>query len=146
MKVIFIKDVKKQGNKGEIKEVKDGYAKNFLIKNGYAVMYTSRSKEILDISNKKAADKEAAEIKRCNEIKDELKNKVIKFKVKTGKEDQVFGSVSTKQISSELEKLGYKIDKKKILLDDAISTLGFHEVKLNLHKKVQATLRIELVK
>ena len=146
MKVIFIKDVKKQGKKGEIKEVKDGYAKNFLIKNGYAVMYTSRSKEILDISNKKAADKEAADIKECNKIKDELKNKIIKFKVKTGKEDQVFGSISTKQISSELEKLGYKIDKKKILLDDVISTLGFHDVKINLHKKVQATLRIELVK
>ena len=146
MKVIFIKDVKKQGKAGEIKEVKDGYAKNFLIKNGYAVMYTSRSKEILDISNKNKADKEAAEIKRCNEIKDELKNKVIKFKVKTGKEDQVFGSISTKQISSELEKLGYKIDKKKIVLDEAISTLGFHEVKVVLHKKVEMMLRIELVK
>lgn len=146
MKVIFIKDVKKQGNKGDIKEVKDGYAKNFLIKNGYAVAYTSRSKEILDISNKNKALQEEAEIKECNKIKDELKNKVIKFKVKTGKEDQVFGSISTKQISSELEKLGYKIDKKKIILDEPISTLGFHEIKINLHKKVIAILRIELVK
>ncbi len=146
MKVIFIKDVKKQGKAGEIKEVKDGYAKNFLIKNGYAVMYTSRSKEILDINNKKAADKEAAEIERCNKIKEELKNKKITFKVKTGAKDQVFGTISTKQIASELEKLGYKIDKKKILLDEPISSLGFHDVTLSLHKKVQATVRIELVK
>lgn len=146
MKVIFTKDVKKQGKAGEIKEVKDGYAKNFLIKNGYAVQYTARSKEILDISNKDKALKEEKEIDRCNKIKDELKDKVIKFKVKTGKEDQVFGSVSTKQISSELEKLGYKIDKKKIMLEDSISTLGFHEIKINLHKKVTAIIRIELVK
>lgn len=146
MKVIFIKDVKKQGKAGEIKEVKDGYAKNFLIKNGYAVMYTPRSKEILDINNKKAADKEAAEIERCNKIKIDLKNKKLTFKVKTGNKDQVFGSISTKQIASELEKLGYKIDKKKILLDEPISSLGFHDVTLNLHKKVQATIRVELIK
>lgn len=146
MKVIFIKDVKGQGKAGEIKEVKDGYAQNFLIRNGYAVAYTSRSKEILDISNKNKADKEAAEIKRCEKIKSELKDRVLTFKVKTGKQDQVFGSISTKQITGELEKLGYKIDKKKIILDEAISTLGYHEVKINLHKKVQARVTVELVK
>ena len=146
MKVIFIKDVKGQGKSGEIKEVKDGYGQNFLIKNGYAVLYTQRSKEILDISNKNAADKEAREIKECEKIKNEIEKKVLTFKVKTGKNDQVFGSVSTKQISSELEKLGYKIDKKKIILDDTISSLGNHIVKVNLHKKVIAQITIHLVK
>ncbi len=146
MKVIFTKDVKGQGKAGDIKEVKDGYAQNFLIRNGYAVAYTSRSKEILDISNKNKADAEAAEIKRCEALKKELKDRVLTFKVKTGKQDQVFGTISTKQISSELEKLGYKIDKKKIVLDEAISALGYHEVKINLHKKVIATVTIELVK
>ena len=146
MKVIFLKDVKRQGKQGEIKEVKDGYAKNFLIKNGFAVSYTKRSKEILDIQNKNKADNEAAEIKRCDEIKEALKDKVIKFKVKTGKEDQVFGTISSKQISIELEKLGYKIDKKKIILDNPINTLGYHDIKINLHKKVVATLKVQLVK
>lgn len=146
MKVIFIKDVKKQGKAGEIKEVSDGYAQNFLIKNKYAVAYTQRSKEILDINNKKAAEEERLEIEKCNKIKNELSNKIIKFKVKTGNQDQVFGNISSKQIMQELENLGYKIDKKKIVIDTPINTLGFHDVKLNLHKKVVASVRVKLIK
>lgn len=146
MKVIFTKDVKGQGKAGEIKEVSDGYAKNFLIKGGYAVAYTTRSKEILDISNMNKAQKEAEEIKECEKLKEELKDRVLVFKVKTGEQDRVFGSISTKQISSELEKLGYKIDKKKINLDTVIDSLGYHEVIINLHKKVQGKITIQLVK
>ena len=146
MKVIFTKDVKGQGKAGEIKEVKDGYGKNFLIKNGYAVLYTLRSKEILDISNKNKEENEKEEIKRCENLRDELKERVLEFKVKTGEQDRVFGSISTKQISSELEKLGYKIDKKKIILDSPIDSLGYHEVQINLHKKVVAKVTVQLVK
>ena len=146
MKVIFTKDVKGQGKAGEIKEVKDGYGKNFLIKNGYAVLYTLRSKEILDISNKNKEENEKEEIKRCEKLRDKLKERVLEFKVKTGEQDRVFGSISTKQISSELEKLGYKIDKKKIILDSPIDSLGYHEVQINLHKKVVAKVTVQLVK
>ncbi len=146
MKVILTKDVKGQGKSGDIKEVKDGYAQNFLIRNGYAVAYTSRSKEILDINNDNKAKETEQEVDRCNKIKDELKDKIITFKVKAGKNDQVFGSISTKQIASELERLGYKIDKKKIVLSEPISSLGCHEIKLNLNKKVVATTRVELIK
>lgn len=146
MKVILIKDVKKVGKAGEIKEVKDGYGQNFLIRNGYAVAYTQRSKEILDISNKNKADKEAALINECNDIKDKLKDIVLTFKVKTGNQDQVFGSISTKQISGALEQRGYNVDKKKIILDGPISSLGYHNVKIMLHPKVCAMVTVEVTK
>lgn len=117
-----------------------------MIRNGYAVLYTQRSKEILDISNKNREEQENQEIKRCEKIKNELKDWVLTFKVKTGKNDQVFGTISTKQISAELEKLGYQVDKKKIILDEPISSLGYHEVRVSLHKKVPASVTVELVK
>ena len=142
MKVIFLKDVKGQGKKDDIKEVKDGYAENFLIKNGYAIKYSSRSKEILDNQIEDRNIKERELIKECEEIKKKLESKSYTFKVKSGKEGKVFGSVSSKQISDELNKLGFKIDKKKILLDGALTTLGYHNVKIELHKKVIAEIKI----
>ena len=146
MKVIFLKDLKGQGKKDEIKEVKDGYAENFLIKNGYAIKYTTRSKEILDNQIEDRNEKEKELIKECNKLKSELEKKEYLFKVKTGKEDKVFGSISSKAISDELSKDGYKIDKKKIIIDGSISSLGTHIVKIELHPKVIVDLKIRLVK
>ena len=144
MKVIFIKDVKGQGKKDEIKEVKDGYAMNYLIKNKYAVPYTETSNKRLNDEIKERKVQEEKDIDEANKIKKKLKKEKISFKVKTGKEDRVFGSISSKQIKDELDKLGYKIDKKKIILDTPISSLGHHFVKIELHKKVIAELEIVL--
>ena len=125
MKVIFIKDLRGQGKKNDIKEVSDGYATNFLIKNGYAVKYTKTSVNILD---------------------EQIKEKeTIKFNVKVGKDSKVFGSISTKQISEELKKIGYNIDKKNIKIDIPLTSLGTHIVKINLHKKVEANLKVMLI-
>lgn len=146
MKVIFIKDVKGQGKKDEIKEVKDGYAMNYLIKNKYAVPYTETSNKRLNDEIKERKIQEEKDIEEANKIKEKLKKEKISFKVKTGKEDRVFGSISSKQIKDELDKLGYKIDKKKIILDTPISSLGHHFVKIELHKKVIAELEIILNK
>ena len=146
MKVIFLKDLKGQGKKDEIKEVKDGYAENFLIKNGYAIKYTSRSKEILDNQIENRNENEKKLIEECNKIKKELEKKEYVFKVKTGAQDKVFGSISSKAISDKLAKDGYKVDKKKIIITESISSLGTHVVKVELHPKVIVELKIKLVK
>ena len=146
MKVILLKDVKKQGKKDDIIDVSDGYARNYLIKNNLAVPVTKRSKEVLDIAIEKRELEEEALVKSLNEIKNKLENKEISFVVKTGKEDKVFGVVSSKQISEELKKMGYDIDKKCIKIDGSISSLGTHEVLITLHKKVSFKIKVILRK
>ena len=146
MKVIFVKDLKGQGKKGEVKTVKDGYGMNFLIKNGYAVMATDGNLKHQATLEQKRQDEEAALIKECEEIKSKIEKVTLKFKVKTGAGDKVFGSVSSKQIVTELAKKGFNIDKKTIKNESEISCLGFHDVKIELHKKVVATIKVELIK
>ena len=145
MKIILIKDVKKQGKSGDILEVKDGYG-SFLINKGNAVLATSNSRDRLDRENKEKEVKENNLIKECEVLKKKLENLKISFKVKTGEQDRVFGSVSAKQIVEELKNKGYNIDKKQIKISNSISSLGFHNVDIELHKKVIATIKIELKK
>ena len=108
MQVIFIKDLKGQGKKGEIKEVKDGYAINFLIKRGFAIKKTEGSLNKLKEQNEK--DK-AIDLKNRDDalkLKEKLENITLNFKVKTSK-DKMFGSISNKQIKDELIKMGFNI-------------------------------------
>ena len=144
MKVIFIKDLKKQGKVNEIKEVSDGYATNFLIKNGYAVKYTKTSNEILNTSLKNKAIQEENDIKEATKLKQQLEKTELVFNVKSGKDGKTFGTISTKQISEKLNELNYKIDKKQIIIDGSLNSIGTHYVKLNLHKKVECSLKIVL--
>ena len=146
MKVILLKDVKGKGKKDAIIDVSDGYANNFLIKNGLAVPYSKTSKKILDNELDTRAKEEEALVNKYNEIKKKLENKNIDFKVKTGAQDKVFGTVSSKQISDKLMEMGYKIDKKCIKINDAISTLGVTNVEIELHKKVKFKVGINLIK
>ena len=144
MKVIFIKDLKKQGKVNEIKEVSDGDATNFLIKNGYAVKYTKTSSEILDKDIKKKEEMEKEAIKRALDLKSKLECICLEFRV-SANNGKVFGSISSKQISEELKLKHFDIDKKMIVIDNAISSLGVHTVILNLHKKVSAVLKVRLI-
>ncbi|MBQ6841369.1 MAG: 50S ribosomal protein L9 [Bacilli bacterium] len=146
MKVILLKDVKNQGKKDDIIDVSTGYANNYLIKNKLAVMYTEGSKKILDQELKERQDAEDALVAEYNEIKKKLNDKKIEFKVKTGAQDRVFGTVSSKQISDELAKMGYKIDKKKIFVNGTIDCLGSHNVTIKLHKKVEFKIVVNLTK
>lgn len=144
MKVIFIKNLKGQGKINDIKEVNDGYATNYLIKNGYAVKYTKTSLDRLniDIENNKKEDEENK--KNALNIKEKLEKDKIKFIVKSGTNGKVFGTISSKQISEELEKKGYKIDKKKININNPLNTIGHHLVEVELYKNIKAELNIEL--
>ena len=146
MKVIFLKDVKGQGRKDEIKEVKDGYAMNYLIKNKYAVRYSETGNKILKEQISDRLKKEEIDVKNAKDVALKLKKVVITFKVKTGKNDMVFGSISSKQIKEELDKLGFNIDKKKIILDNPVSSLGHHIVKIELYKEVIGEVDVHLVK
>ncbi len=145
MQVIFIKDLKNQGKKGEIKEVKDGYAKNFLIKNGYAVQKTETSLNILNKQNDEEKKQDELNRKNALKLKEELEKETYKFKVKTGEHDKVFGSISTKQIKEKLDEK-IKLNKNQIILDNNISSLGFHNVEIILYKDIKANIKIELTK
>lgn len=144
MEIILTKDVKKQGKKGDILTVKDGYGK-FLIQSGSAVLKTETSKNILDKENKEKELKEKELIEECTKLKKDLEKITLVFKVKTGKDDRVFGSISSKQIIESLKDKGYNISKKQVNME-SINTLGFHNVELNLHKKVVANIKVKLEK
>ena len=146
MKVIFVKDLKKQAKKGDIKEVKDGYAQNFLIKNGYAIQVTEKNMETVKKENEAKKEEELILTKEAEQLKKELEKLTLVFKVKTGNKDKVFGSISPKQIKEELLKKGYKIDKKQIELVTSLQSLGFHKVVITLYKEVKAELKVQLVK
>ena len=144
MKVIFIKDLKKQGKVNDIKEVSDGYATNYLIKKGYAVKYTKTSGDRLNTELNNAKKEEDKRILEANSIKEKLEKEKIVFNVKSNN-GKVFGSISSKQIEDELKKKGYTIEKKQIKIKNSLNTLGIHEVKIELHKNVEAIIRIEII-
>ena len=146
MKVILLQDVKKQGKKDQIINVSDGYAQNYLIKNGLAVQATETSKKKLAKELDIKKQEEDANIEEYKKIKEQLGKMEITIKVKTGEQDKVFGTVSSKQICEELKKKNINIDKKKIKLDHPIDTLGTHLVKIELHKKVEGEIKITLKK
>ena len=146
MKVILLKDVKKQGKKDDIIEVSDGYGMNYLIKNGLAVAATKTSTKILSNELDKRKQEEEKLVKEMQEMRDKIIRENITFKVKTGAMDKVFGNVSSKQIAEILNKMGYKVDKKQIQIDAPLDTLGVHNVTVELHKKVRFNIRVNLVK
>lgn len=144
MKVILLQDVKKQGKKDEIIEVSEGYANNFLIKNGLALPANEGNKKQLNKQLEQRKQDEEALIESCRELAKKLEKESLEFFVKSGSDGRIFGNVSSKQICDELRKIGYNIDKKKIMLDIPIDSLGVHKVKIELHKKVIAEIKVNV--
>ena len=145
MKVILKQDVKKVGKKGQIVEVSDGYARNYLIARGLAVAETKKSLEILGEEKKMEAAEEKKREEAARETAAVLDTMTLDFHVRSGVEGKVFGSVSTKQIAQELLKKGITIDKKKILDTDPIQSLGVTKVRIELHKNVIGTIKVRLI-
>lgn len=146
MQVIFIKDLKKQGKKGEIKTVKDGYAENFLIRNGYAIPVNEKNLRNLERETAKEKEEDKRLTIEAEQMKKALEKETLTFTVRTGAGDRVFGSISVKQIKDELAKKGYKIDKNQIIIDTPIASLGFHYVKIELYQKIEAKIKIHVIK
>ena len=144
MKVILLSDVPKVGKKGDIKDVADGYARNFLLKRGLAVMESEGSKKVLEKQKEDAAKLDAQKREEAKELKKVIENTTLEFKVKA-KEGKVSGSVSTKQIEDELKKQNIIIDKRKIKDNVPLNELGTYNVKVELYKDVTADIKVVLV-
>ena len=145
MKVIFLKDVKGKGKKGEVKNVADGYAHNFLIKQGLAVEATAGNLKGLDAQKKKEQEIAEQELEDAKILKEKLEKITVELKAKSGTGGRLFGSITSKQISEQLNKtFKIKIDKRKMELDDAIRTLGVTKVPVKLHSEVTATLNVHV--
>lgn len=146
MKVILLQDVKSLGKKGEIVEVSDGYARNFVLPKKLGA--EANSKNMNDLKLQKAnADKIAKEqLEAAQELAKVLETKEVVVKMKSGEGGKTFGSISSKEIAEEAKRqCGLELDKKKIQLPEAIKSLGVYEVGVKLHTKVTGKLRVKVV-
>ena len=145
MKVIFLKDVKGKGKKGEVKNVADGYAHNFLLKQGLAVEANAANESSLNAQKKKEEKQAAEELEESKQLKAKIDEITVELTAKSGEGGRLFGSITSKQIAEELQKKhNIKIDKRKIELDDAIRSLGVTKVPVKLHTEVTATLSVHV--
>lgn len=140
MKVILLQDVKGQGRKGEVVDVNEGYARNFLIKKGLAEAATAS--KLNDISQKKAAADfhKAEEVKATKAMAEELKGKSFTVKIKAGQNGKVFGSVTGANVADAIQSAGYAVDKKKVILTQPIKTLGTYDIELKLMEGISTKI------
>lgn len=146
MKVLLIKDVKSLGKAGEIKEVADGYGKNFLIGKGLALQATNEVIARHKAEQKRAEVKEQEEIAKAKELAEKLNATKLTIRHKVGANDQLIGSITNKEISEELEKqFSIMIDKKNISIDNKIKHIGIFEVSCKLGHSINANLKIDVI-
>lgn len=145
MKVILTGDVKGTGKKGDIVNVSEGYARNFLLPKGLAVEANEKNMRELEKNKAELLKKKAAELENARSLKKELDDIVLQLKVKTGEGGRLFGSITAKDIGDALEKeYQLVIDKRKIELKAPIKSLGDHPVVVKLHPEVSATLKVTI--
>lgn len=145
MKVIFQKDVKGKGKKGEVKNVSDGYARNYLLKNNLAIEATHGNMKALEAKQSKEQQLEQEEVDEAKRLKEKLANMEVELKAKSGDNGRLFGSITSKQIAEELKKThNIKMDKRKIELDNPIRALGYTNVPVKIHPEVTGTIKVHV--
>lgn len=144
MKVLMVQDVKKIGKKGEVLEVKEGYARNFLIPNGLAVEASGGALKREQEGRQAQEKKSAREKEEAEQLAARLSKARVTIRHKAGNEGHLFGSVTSAEIAEALKREGFEVDKKKIVLDDPIRLVGAHRAKLKLHHEVSAELTVEV--
>lgn len=146
MKVILKQDIKKVGKIGDVVEVSDGFARNFLIPQDKAISYTKGNFKQIEYLKKKEIDKKEKELNDAKELAEKLKNISLEIKVKAGEKDKLFGSVTSKDISDILSsEYNIELDRKKIDLKDPLKKLGVYDISVNLYKDVVSQIKVNLI-
>lgn len=145
MKVILLQDVKSLGKKGDIVNVSDGYAKNMILPKKLGVEATGKNLNDLKLQNQHAEKVAQEQLDAAKQMAEDIKDKIVEVKIKAGEGGRTFGSVSTKEISAAIkQQWQMDIDKKKMVLNDAIKSLGTFEVPVKLHPKVTGIIRVKV--
>ncbi len=141
-----MKKVKVITRDGQVLEVSYGYAHNYLIKNGLAEIYTDAKMKALENQRKIEQEKLERKKRKALELKQKLEKERIKFLVKVGEDDRMYGSITNKDIAEKLEEKGYDIDRRSILLEEPIKAIGSYSIPIKLHPEVIAHVRISVEK
>lgn len=146
MRVILKQDIRALGKKGDIKEVADGYARNFLLPKGLAIEATPGNLKILSDQKEMTAQKELREREEAQELAGRLNGLVIDFKVKTGEGGRLFGSITGKDLADQIyQKTKIELDKRKLEIEDSIKSVGKYQVKAHLYKGITAEITVNVV-
>ncbi len=147
MKIILKKDFELLGEQGKVVEVKNGYARNYLIPNGIGALANQSNLKTFDEVKKQRARKVQKQTDEAKKTASELSNQTITITVKAGEDNKIFGSVTSQMIYDNLKSKGFEdIDRKKIILKEPIKTLGVHELEIKLQNAITATLKVNVVK
>ncbi len=142
MKVILLQEVKKLGDRGDVKEVSNGYARNFLIPKGLAMEATPKALKDLETQKKTLERKEQDEKEKMEALAEKLKGVKVTLSARVGEGGKLFGSVTSKDIAQKLQEQGYNVDRRKIDLGEPIRGLGSYTVTLKLHPEISAEIEV----
>ena len=143
MKVIFVTDVTSQGKAGEIKEVSEGFARNYLLPRGLAVIATPGKTKEAEIYAKQVAARHARTESEFSRLASDINGKEFRFTAKAGKNGRLYGAITNADIASAIKKMtNVEVDKRKVDVGEALRTLGVHEVTLKFSKDIQAKIRV----